>query len=106
MRDIHKLLLLEIVIGDKPDQPQQHSNVDWFNGEFPSKTFNGPVDDLVIGYNVIYIDGIGGTLGSAGPTVMKKEGSSFRTVAGTMYFDKDDFERYKTVFNSFLCEFL
>eukprot|EP00978_Attheya_sp_CCMP212_P021534 scaffold62990_cov34-Attheya_sp.AAC.1 len=60
---------------------------DWFGGEF-STGFNGAVDDVVIGYEFRFIDGLDGVLGEAGATFVASTGS---TISGVMIFDEDDF---------------
>ena len=62
---------------------------DWF-GNFFGTTYNGNVDDLVIGYEFKSNDGPGGILGFAGPTYTRSWTNS--PVAGIMSFDSDDFE--------------
>lgn len=64
---------------------------DWFLGRL-SVPYSGPIDDLVIGYEIAEIDGASGTLGSAGP-VYTQTGTS-RALSGTMKFDVVDFDNY------------
>ena len=66
---------------------------DWFGGAF-SRSYNGAVDDVVIGFEVSdNWDGVGGTLGQAG-AVFSRNGRSrnpFTTISGIMRFDLADF---------------
>ena len=68
---------------------------DWFGGAFGSSTYNGPVDDLVIGYRIGTIDGPGGVLGAAGPVFVRRDRSNnpVGTISGVMEFDAADFDR-------------
>jgi len=75
-----------IIIGDLNNQPS--IGVDWFRGQL-SASHMGDVDDVVIGYELKYIDGISGVLGSAGPYYYRTSTNS--TVSGGMKFDQDDF---------------
>jgi hypothetical protein len=78
-----------IIINDLPDMSAQSGGFDWFDGYFKEKSFNGAVDDVVIGYAVDYIDGPGSILGSAGPRYVRT--STRTTISGIMRFDEDDF---------------
>jgi hypothetical protein len=61
---------------------------DWFNGGL-SQNFTGDVDDVVIGYEMAYIDGPGQTLGTAGARYTRT--STRSPISGIMKFDEDDF---------------
>jgi len=61
---------------------------DWFFGRLAT-SYNGPVDDVVIGYEMTFIDGPGNVLGSAGPLYVRTATGS--PISGTMRFDQDDF---------------
>jgi hypothetical protein len=78
-----------IIFNDLPDFPAQASGFDWFNGFF-SNGYNEDVDDVVIGYAIEYIDGLGTVLGRAGPTYTR-EGGTGSPISGIMQFDIDDF---------------
>eukprot|EP00588_Corethron_pennatum_P000365 CAMPEP_0194285316 /NCGR_PEP_ID=MMETSP0169-20130528/29912_1 /TAXON_ID=218684 /ORGANISM="Corethron pennatum, Strain L29A3" /LENGTH=444 /DNA_ID=CAMNT_0039031409 /DNA_START=23 /DNA_END=1357 /DNA_ORIENTATION=+ len=62
---------------------------DWFVGYFEGKSFNGPVDDVVIGYKMDFIDGPGNILGRAGSRYRR---ASLSPISGIMEFDSDDFD--------------
>lgn len=62
---------------------------DWFAGAF-SQPYTGPIDDVVIGYEIGTIDGLGGILGQAGP----RFATGGRTLSGVMLFEAVDFDRY------------
>lgn len=69
---------------------------DWFAGTF-SKSYNGAVDDVVIGYEIATIDGAGGMLGNAGAVYQRTKGSGKgTTISGVMQFDADDFAKMTT----------
>jgi hypothetical protein len=71
----------------------QSSDFDWFNGQFSPKSFNGAVDDVVIGFSIESIDGVNGVLGFAGAQYLRTgqtAGSS--PISGIMVFDQDDFD--------------
>ncbi len=51
--------------------------------------FFGDADDVVIGYEMVPIDGTGGTLGSAKP--ISKRGNTRSTISGIMKFDEVGF---------------
>jgi|AntRauTorckE5430_2_1112549.scaffolds.fasta_scaffold01228_5 hypothetical protein len=78
-----------IIKCDLSDAPGLPANSDWFSGYF-STTFNGPVDDVVIGYEFKEIDGVGRTLGFAAATYFREDTRS--PVSGIMVFDQDDFD--------------
>jgi len=61
---------------------------DWFGGQL-SASYSGAVDDVVIGYEMKYIDGLNNILGSAGPYYYRT--STLSPVSGVMSFDEDDF---------------
>lgn len=79
----------EIIVGDVPDEPGLLYFFDWFDYFF-GFSYNGPVDDVVIGYHIDYIDGEGGVLGFAGPRIIRK--GSYIPVSGIMKFDSEDFK--------------
>ena len=60
---------------------------DWFLGAFCGE-YTGPVDDVVVGYEVGYIDGRYGVLGRAGARYI----SGSRPFSGIMKFDAVDCE--------------
>ena len=67
-----KAKLEKIIVGDLLDQPPlSNPGHDWFIGTWPSKT-NIFVDDVLIGYEIGEIDGVGGTLGYAGPIYIRR----------------------------------
>jgi hypothetical protein len=77
-----------IILNDLPDFGKQSSlDFDWFGGVF-SSGYNEAVDDVVIGYAIQTIDGMGGTLGRAGPVYIRNDDSP---ISGIMQFDIDDF---------------
>ena len=63
------------------------STSDWFDG-FLAGGYNGPVDDIVIGYEIVPIDGLDNLLGIAGSTFIRPTGSP---ISGVMKFDEVDF---------------
>jgi hypothetical protein len=82
-----------IIVNDLSDVRKQRIGFDFFQNTFgKSRAYNGPVDDVVIGYEIGYIDGAGRTLGFAGPRYTRK--SSKTVISGIMKFDEDDFEIY------------
>lgn len=65
---------------------------DWFNGYFKKGKYNEAVDDLVIGYEIVPLDGKGGVLGQAGASIVRTKGADKgTTISGVMQFDADDF---------------
>ena len=76
-----------IIKCDLPDMSQDE-NFDWFAGLL-SQPYNTTVDDIVIGYEIKFIDGQKGILGSAGPIYFRNGKSS--PISGRMIFDEDDF---------------
>jgi len=62
---------------------------DWFLGAFCGE-YTGPVDDVVVGYEVGYIDGRYGVLGRAGARYI----SGSRPFSGIMKFDAVDMDAY------------
>ena len=76
-----------IIIGDLVDFPAD-PGVDWFGGKL-SASYSGAIDDVVIGYEMKYIDGINNTLGGAGPYYYRTSTNS--PISGVMIFDQDDF---------------
>jgi hypothetical protein len=77
-----------IIVNDLGDFPKQGEGFDWFNGDFDSP-YNEDVDDVVIGYAIDQIDGVGGTLGFAGTSYTRVSNGS--PISGIMKFDEDDF---------------
>lgn len=69
------------------DVPPQDN--DWFAGRL-SKPYNGPVDDLVIGYEFISIDGRFNILGQASKIYQRPATGS--PISGFMQFDVADFD--------------
>jgi hypothetical protein len=67
---------------------------DWFL-DILSASYTGPIDDVVIGYEMTVIDGPGTILGSAGATAIR--GTNGSPIAGIMRFDQDDFENMSQV---------
>jgi hypothetical protein len=60
-------------------------------GDLPDATYNGVfVDDLLIDASVIDIDGVGGTLGQAGPDRVRS--GTLLPIHGTMQFDRADID--------------
>jgi len=85
-----KLKWESIIKCDLPDfAANTDAEFDWFNGQFAPQTFNGPVDDVVIGFAMIYIDGPSNTLGRAGARFLR--GGNTSPISGIMEFDEDDF---------------
>lgn len=84
----------KVIVGDLPDFPAGSVN-DWFQGFFAGASYQGAVDDLVIGYEITEIDGPGGTLGSAGPVFTRRDRNNrpMGTISGVMRFDAQDFAR-------------
>lgn len=61
-----------MIVGDVYDHPSMPiHNFDWFANTWPEFAINGPVDDVLIGYSVEYVDGVGGVLGHAGPVYVR-----------------------------------
>mmetsp|Transcript_27437 Transcript_27437/g.50561 ORF Transcript_27437/g.50561 Transcript_27437/m.50561 type:complete len:419 (+) Transcript_27437:3347-4603(+) len=59
-------------------------------GDLPDTVANGvAIDDITITATLAAIDGVGGTLGSAGPRVLRDDGS-FLPATGAMTFDVED----------------
>ena len=81
----------KVIVGDvTPDFPEGTVS-DWFSGQF-STPFAGAVDDLVIGFEIAEIDGLGEILGSAGPvfTRLDASGNALAPISGVMIFDVVD----------------
>ena len=68
--------------------PKQADGFDWFYGLL-SKGYNDLVDDIVIGYEIGYIDGPGQVLGAAGKLYTRYDGS---TISGRMNFEEMDLD--------------
>mgnify|MGYP006897244951 CR=1 FL=1 len=88
-----------VIVGDLPGFSAGRVP-DWFNGAF-SRPFAGPVEDLVIGFALKEIDGVGGTLGRAGGTFFRTRNEGGRnvpvsTISGIMEFDLADMSRMDT----------
>jgi len=83
-----------VIVGDLPGFAEGLVD-DWFGGTFAPRTFNGAVDDLVIGFEIApTIDGPGGVLGSAGPVFVRTGGpGDGRPISGIMRFDGADLDR-------------
>lgn len=83
----------KVIVGDLPDLGAGQVQ-DWFQGTF-SRSYNGAVDDVVIGYDLAgSIDGLGGTLGRAGGVFVRTvQGRSTTTISGIMQFDAVDLDR-------------
>jgi hypothetical protein len=60
-----------IIVGDVRDHSSKPGDFDWFANAWPGLSTNGPVDDILIGYSFEHIDGMGGTLGFAGPVYVR-----------------------------------
>ena len=82
-----------IIINDLQDYGAQGLTFDWFGGQF-SSGYNGPVDDVVIGYEIGYIDGPGKHLGFAGPSYVRPGSTS--TISGIMKFEEADLNNFDT----------
>ena len=70
------------------DFPGYYEGFDWFGG-FLSQPYNGFVDDVVIGYEMGFIDGPSNVLGFAGPTFIRSD--TLSPISGIMKFDEEDF---------------
>ena len=88
----------KVIVGDEPDIGANIVD-DWFGGQFPGQQqqqpYNGAVDDLVIGYDIPdTIDGLGGTLGGAGPVFTRRDrlNRPLSTISGIMFFDGLDLD--------------
>lgn len=84
----------KVIVGDVPNFPANQVD-DWFGGRFAPRFFNGPVDDLVIGFEIpTTIDGPSGTLGSAGAVFVRRDrfGNPLSTASGVMTFDGIDLD--------------
>ena len=88
-----------IILNELDGFGQQSESFNWFgSGEFGE--YNGPVDDIVIGYKVDYIDGPGeggfNTLGFAGPRYFRiynePNEQQFLPISGIMVFDSYDLD--------------
>lgn len=80
-----------VIVGDLTNYSAKSVN-DWFGGTFKNKKYNGAVDDVVIGYEIIPIDGKGGQLGQAGAVFKRNTGKDKgTTISGVMQFDSQDF---------------
>lgn len=84
----------KVIVGDLLPDFDGGEVDDWFGGQF-LEPYQGSVDDLVIGYEIGEIDGVGGTLGSAGPVFVRRDRSNrpMGTISGIMRFDIQDFNR-------------
>jgi len=79
-----------IIKCDLPDIGAQPEGFDWFNGQFAPKSYRGSIDDILIGFNLDYIDGVSNILGFAGATFVRNGFSS--PISGIMVFDSADFD--------------
>lgn len=76
-----------IIIGDLTDVTNPRG-IDLFN-DMLAVNCTGGVDDIVIGYQIGYIDGPGKVLGYAGPVYYRPRTNA--PLSGLMNFDEDDF---------------
>ena len=74
-----------VLIGDLQDIPPQ--GIDWFYGKL-NKEYKDTIDDIVIGYQISYIDGPGLVLGRAAPLYFRQTTGS--PISGYMEFDFED----------------
>ena len=74
-----------VLIGDLQDIPPQ--DIDWFYGKL-NKEYKDTIDDIVIGYQISYIDGPGLVLGRAAPLYFRQTTGS--PISGYMEFDFED----------------
>jgi len=72
-----------IITADATDIPDD--NMDWTGGSFPGYQYFGPVDDIVIVYRVVPLDGPGGLLGQAGPRYIRS--ATGQPISAIMEFD-------------------
>jgi hypothetical protein len=86
-----KLRWEAIITNDLPDllESTAYGWNDWFAGHFGT-AYTAPVDDIAIGYEVGYIDGLYGVLGRAGC----RRVSGGRCLSGIMQFEDVDFRNY------------
>jgi hypothetical protein len=77
-----------IIIGDLQDYPSAGLDLDWFYGQL-SSGYYGAVDDIVIGYEMVSMDGYQGVLGAASPIYTRRNTGS--PISGYMKFDKYNF---------------
>ena len=85
---------MKVIVGDVPDLGANLVD-DWFGGQFEGSSYNGAVDDLVIGYDIpATIDGPGGQMGGAGPVFVRRDsrGRPLSTISGIMFFDGADLD--------------
>jgi len=78
-----------IIIGDLSNTANP-GGLDFFV-DLLSVNYTGSVDDIVIGYEISYIDGPGETIGYAGPIYYRP---TYAPLSGVMIFDEDDFASY------------
>ncbi len=84
-----KMRMEEIVIGDEVDLESvtstEHPSFSWFSQVWKIPV-NIAIDDVLIGYEITYIDGQGGTLGAGGPIFIEQKASNkpylFRAISG------------------------
>ncbi|CAM9139895.1 unnamed protein product [Chrysoparadoxa australica] len=89
----------DIIVGDLEAIPAASApSVGWLGpaGRFDATPWGGEayledVDDIVIGFSITEIDGVGAILGQAGPYAMRSGGSQL-PLSGRMEFDIADFE--------------
>lgn len=82
-----------VIVGDVPDISGSSAPPNWFWnpawGVWPYPVVvTGPIDDIVIGYSIEFIDGVGSILGSAGMRYFRNAGGL--PISGFMRFDSAD----------------
>ncbi len=90
----------KMIIGDLTDYPAKDGidangeEHDWFAGTWPNRKVNTYIDDVLIGYEITDIDGVGNVLGFAGPLYIRHNAGdgTYTTISGIMKFDREDFK--------------
>ena len=86
-----KLKWESIIKCDLSDRTSSSNGADWFSGQF-SQPYTGPVDDVVIGFAMVYIDGTSGPINILGQAGARYHRAGYTSpLSGIMEFDEDDF---------------
>ena len=84
----------QVIVNDLTPQESPPFGNDWFRGRL-LQTANGPVDDVLVGYQFVPIDGPGGIAGSAGPLHTRFAGGRrVSSMSGFLELDVADFARF------------
>lgn len=83
---------MSVIVGDLPDYTTTMApGLDLFD-ELLSEPVNRDVDDILVAFHIGEIDGVGGTLGFAGPVITRIDNEiPTQPISAIMVFDEEDF---------------